>query len=104
MVEVFTLQVLTGAARQAAIARTAQLVAPGGRLLVIARAREAHEDHGRMPWPLTRAEIDSFQQWGLRTESIVDFIDQENVGPVRRWRAWLALSHCPGNTIARRRR
>jgi SAM-dependent methyltransferase len=87
VVEVFTLQVLTGTARQAAIARTAQLVAPGGRLLVIARAREEHDDPGQMPWPLTRVEIDSFQQWGLRPESIVDYVDAEDLGPVRRWRS-----------------
>ena len=36
VVEVYTLQVLTGAARRLAFARIAQMVAPGGRLLVIA--------------------------------------------------------------------
>jgi SAM-dependent methyltransferase len=88
VVEVFTLQVLTGAARRTAIARLARLVAPGGRLLVIARAREEHEARGEMPWPLTRAELEAFCDYGLIKDSIADFIDDESTGPVRRWRAW----------------
>ncbi|MEO3860972.1 class I SAM-dependent methyltransferase [Acrocarpospora sp. B8E8] len=88
VVEVFTLQVLTGAARRAAFARTAQLVAPGGRLLVIAGARDEHEAPGQMPWPLTRAEIGSFRAYGLSEDSVVDFIDVEERGRIRRWRAW----------------
>jgi SAM-dependent methyltransferase len=88
VVEVFTLQVLTGAARRTAIARLARLVAPGGRLLVLGRARDEHEDRGQMPWPLTRAEIESFRDYGLTEQSIVDFLDHESGGPVRRWRAW----------------
>ena len=80
VVEVFTVQVLTGAARRTAIARTAQLVAPGGRLLVIAGAHGEHDDPGQMPWPLTRAEIESFGGDGLTAESIVDFFDYESRG------------------------
>jgi SAM-dependent methyltransferase len=57
VVEVYTLQVLTGAARHTAFARVAELVAPGGRLLVIAGARDEHDDAGAMPWPLTRASL-----------------------------------------------
>ena len=93
VVEVFTAQVLTGHARRSAIARTAQLVAPGGRLLVIAKARDEHDHPGTMPWPLTRAEIESFGQHGLRAESIEDVIDHEVSGPVRRWRAWFTAPH-----------
>jgi len=87
---VFTLQVLTGAARRTAFARTAQLVAPGCRLLVIAGARDEHDDPGEMPWPLTRAEVESFGRYGLSEQSIVDFLDDEDRGLVRRWRAWFA--------------
>ena len=88
VVEVFTVQVLTGVARRTAIAHSAQLVAPGGRLLVIAGARDEHDDPGTMPWPLTRAEIESFGGHGLTARSIVDFCDDEYRGPVRRWLAW----------------
>lgn len=89
VVEVFTLQVLTGQARRTAFARVAELVAPGGRLLIIAGAREPEADPGEMPWPLTRSEIEGLRFYGLSIESIVDFIDEDPRGPVRRWRAWL---------------
>jgi hypothetical protein len=44
-------------------------------------------------WPLTRAEIESFGGYGLTAESIVDFFDDEDRGPVRRWRAWFTARH-----------
>jgi SAM-dependent methyltransferase len=88
VVEVYTVQVLTGPARVSAVARLAELVAPGGRLLVIAGAREETDHPGEMPWPLTRAEIESFRDHGLVKESIVEFRDTTERGLVRRWRAW----------------
>jgi SAM-dependent methyltransferase len=88
VVEVYTLQVLTGPARASAFVRLAELVGPGGRLLVIAGARDDGDHPGEMPWPLTRAEIESFQQYGLIKESIVEFLDRTERGSVRRWRAW----------------
>jgi SAM-dependent methyltransferase len=88
VVEVYTLQVLTGLARLRAFARVAQMVAPGGRLLVIAGARDEYDHPGTMPWPLTRAEIESLCEYGLSRDSIVDFIDHEGERTVRRWRAW----------------
>jgi SAM-dependent methyltransferase len=100
VIEVFTLQVLTGAARRTAFARTAGLVAPGGRLLVIARARHEHDDPGSMPWPLTRAEMESLHRYGLRKHSIVDFLDEEEHGPVRRWRAWFTAPNSGDRTAA----
>ncbi|WP_433172321.1 class I SAM-dependent methyltransferase [Actinoallomurus sp. CA-150999] len=83
VVESYTVQVLRAEARERAIANTADLVAPGGTLLVIARARDEADDPGRMPWPLTRTEIASF---GLPAGRIEDLYDDENP-PVRRWRA-----------------
>lgn len=89
VVEVFTVQVLTGTARRTAVARIAAFVAPGGRLLVVAGARNDHDDPGSMPWPLTRQEIESFQDHGLQTTSLVDVVDDDSDGRrVRRWRAW----------------
>jgi hypothetical protein len=46
-----------------------------------------------MPWPLTRTEIESFRRHGLSEVSIVDFIDHEDRGPARRWRAWSTAVH-----------
>jgi SAM-dependent methyltransferase len=90
VVEVYTIQVLAGAVREQAIAQTARLVMPGGRLLVIAGARDEDDDPGRMPWPLTRAEIESFGRPGLSQLSIVDYFDE--VDQVRRWEAWFAAN------------
>ena len=50
----------------------------------------------RRPWPLTRAELTSFRGYGLRADSIVDFIDHEEHGPVRRWRAWFTAPDSAG--------
>jgi SAM-dependent methyltransferase len=98
VVEIFTLQVLTGEARYTAVTRVAQLVAPGGRLLVIAGAREDDEDPGRMPWPLTRSEIEMFRDHGLIKDSLVDFIDEGPGGQrARRWRAWFTAAR-PGES------
>jgi hypothetical protein len=88
VVEAYTVQVLTGDARRTGIARTVDLVAPGGRLLLVARAREEHDDPGAMPWPLTRQELESFADQGLVTDSVADVVDDEDGQPVRRWRAW----------------
>ncbi len=87
VVEIFTLQVLTGQARHTAFAHTAQLVAPGGRLLVLAGARHEDDHPGDMPWPLTRAEIEQFTTYGLTASSILEVIDEESRGPIRRWTA-----------------
>ncbi|WP_203974541.1 class I SAM-dependent methyltransferase [Planotetraspora silvatica] len=86
VVEIYTLQVLTGEARERAVARVSSLVAPGGTLLVIARARLDREPAGEMPWPLTRDEIESFAGHGLDAAEITDFHDDEDP-PRRRWRA-----------------
>lgn len=96
IVEVFTIQVLTGPSRGMALAQLAHLLAPNGQLLVIARAREEHDPPGAMPWPLTRAELESFRDHGLVPTSIVDYFDDGADGPVRRWTAW--FTRCPGDT------
>jgi SAM-dependent methyltransferase len=92
IVEIFTLQVLTGPFRRAAMARLARMLAPAGRLLVIARARDEQDPPGEMPWPLTRAELDSFDEYGLTTQVVADVIDHEDRGPVRRWQAWFTAA------------
>lgn len=84
--ESYTLQVLPPAARAAATATLASLVAPGGRLLVLCRARDRNEPEGRLPWPLTREELDRFIEHGLTQLSCESFFDDESP-PVRRFRA-----------------
>jgi hypothetical protein len=80
------LQVLVGDVRRQAISRLAELVAPGGRLLVVTRGRGELDPPGAMPWPLTTAELDQFTQEGLDLVAIEDYLDDEDP-PVRRLRA-----------------
>ncbi|HTR45765.1 MAG TPA: SAM-dependent methyltransferase, partial [Verrucomicrobiae bacterium] len=55
-----------------------EFVAPGGKLLVIARGREEGEPEGQgPPWPLTREEMDGFRRAGLEEESFEDYADPE---------------------------
>jgi SAM-dependent methyltransferase len=81
VVEIYTLQCMPPELRARAAEALASLVAPGGRLLVIARAREPGESEGAMPWPLTRAELEAIP---LPMRSIEDVLDDESP-PVRRW-------------------
>ena len=69
VVEIFTVQALPIRLRPRATAAVADTVAPGGRLLVVARLREDGEPEGEgPPWPLSQAELDLFGATGLRLE------------------------------------
>ncbi len=85
--EAYTVQTLQGTARCTAISRFARLLAPGGTLLVVARAREDDGPPGRMPWPLTRTEIEAFAVDGLSLTLLEDLSDTTEDPPVRRWQA-----------------
>ena len=87
VLESYTVQALPRSLRASAIERVASLVAPGGDLLVICRGREDDEDEGSLPWPLSHAEIDSFQRHGLKRTSFENYIDTKNDPPTRRFRA-----------------
>ncbi len=87
VVEIYTLQPLYGEARARAIAAVHQPVAPGGTLLVIAFATAEDDpvrDPAMMPWPLTRAEIET-AGGPLRAREIEYFMGQDPALP--RWRA-----------------
>jgi SAM-dependent methyltransferase len=86
--ESLTVQSLPVRLHREAIARVADLVGPGGTLLVVSTGRsEADGPVAGPPWPLTRAEIEAFaSDGGLRTVRIEDLRDA--VRPeIRRWRA-----------------
>ncbi|WP_460530194.1 class I SAM-dependent methyltransferase [Flindersiella endophytica] len=87
VVESLTVQALPLRYRAAAIAAVASTVAPGGRLLVIAAARpdDAPPDGGP-PWPLSRAELESFGRDGLSSVRIESLAVPRDPA-VRRWRA-----------------
>ena len=86
VLESYTLQVLPSNLRADAVRCIASFVAPGGTLLVISRGREPNEPEGKMPWPLTKAEMALFDHQGLKKVSFEDYIDREDP-PVRRFRA-----------------
>jgi hypothetical protein len=67
------------------VQQIAGLVAPGGRLLVVCRGRNAEEPEGRMPWPLTIDELEAFKAFGLKEVLSEVFLDDETP-PVRRFR------------------
>lgn len=83
--EAYTFQVLPPELRRVAIKKTAEFLRPGGMLMVVARGREEADPEGKMPWPLTRAELTAFTQLGLAEESFEDYLDSEEP-PVRRFR------------------
>ena len=70
--EAYTIQVLRGEARAACARSIGSLVAPGGRLLVVARSRTEDGPEGAMPWPLTRRELDAFGEFDALGEPGLD--------------------------------
>jgi SAM-dependent methyltransferase len=73
--DAYTIQVLRGEARTACARSIGRLVAPDGRLLVVARSREEDDPVGAMPWPLTRLELDAFGRPGLDLASLVELVE-----------------------------
>lgn len=86
VIESYTLQVLPRSVRGVAMARLAELVAPGGTLFIVARARDEDGPEGAMPWPLTARELATFETMGLEKLELEDLVDAETP-PVRRFRA-----------------
>jgi SAM-dependent methyltransferase len=72
VVESLTVQSMPVAFHAQAIANVSRMVAPGGTLLVVAKAREGDGPIDGPPWPLTRAEIEAFPRDGLEAVRIED--------------------------------
>jgi SAM-dependent methyltransferase len=89
VLECYTLQALPPDVRARAMECVAGFVAQGGKLLVIARARDEADPHGEMPWPLSQKELRHFTEIGLRELSLEDYMDSEDP-PVRRFRVLYA--------------
>jgi len=85
VVEAYTLQVLPPELQATAARSLARALAPGGRLLVICRARDEDEPCPGLHWPLTRSAFSTFEAEGLVEEHFEDFLDGE-LPPVRRFR------------------
>jgi SAM-dependent methyltransferase len=85
VVECRTVQSLPDSVRAHATSSVADLVRPGGTLLVVAAARDEGPPGGGPPWPLTRSEVEAFAHGGLEPVGIEDLRDPDPA--VRRWRA-----------------
>ena len=85
VLESYTLQTFPVPLRLRAMKAIAELVASQGKLLVIARGRNANEPEGDFPWPLLNDELKFFQETGLREVSFEDYCDNEDP-PIRRFR------------------
>jgi SAM-dependent methyltransferase len=86
--ETYTLQALPAEILPAARKALADLVRPGGRLLVIARARDEGQGTDGPPWPLARSDLDAFAGNGLVLERLDDL--PPGVTANRHWRAVLS--------------
>ena len=76
-----TIQALPGEFRVRALNAIADMVAPGGTVLVSCRSRLTGEKENEFPLPLDRAEIDGFVRAGLR-EEVFEAYDDDQDPPV----------------------
>jgi len=84
--ECYTLQALTTELIPKALSALKSAMAPGGRLLVIARARGEADEIKGPPWPLPPSVFDKAKRQGLAALSIED-IPAVAGGTSRHWRA-----------------
>lgn len=86
VVESQNVQALPRALRATAVEQERGFVRPGGTLLVLAAALgETDDPTDGPPWPLTRAEIETFGTGGLSAVRLEDLADAGDP-PVSRWR------------------
>jgi SAM-dependent methyltransferase len=84
VVETYTTQSLPVRLRPTVVLHVGRFVAPGGTLLVLAVARDLGEPMDGPPWPLSRADIESFAVEGLEMVSVEEIRDPPDT---HRWRA-----------------
>ena len=87
VVEIITVQALPAPPQHQAIVNVGRLVGPGGTLLAVEAVREEHERAPELgPWPLSRADINTFATDGLIPIAIDLTTGPEGPADVR----WLA--------------
>ncbi|HEX3723174.1 MAG TPA: methyltransferase domain-containing protein [Nitrolancea sp.] len=79
VLESCTLQAIPAEIRPEAMVQVAALVAPGATALIICRGGEPGEIDDRPPHPLTRAELQRFQQVGLAEVAFDDVPGRKGV-------------------------
>jgi SAM-dependent methyltransferase len=83
--ECYTLQALTAGLIPQALAALRSALAPNGRLLIVARARNETDVISGPPWPLPPSVFEMAKQLGLAALSIEDIPAAEDLS--RHWRA-----------------
>ena len=86
--ECYTLQAISQPLIPQALGILASLLAPGGKLLLVARARSEDEEVSGPPWPLPPSVFDIAKTQGFEPLVIEDITATANVGR-RHWRAVL---------------
>jgi SAM-dependent methyltransferase len=84
VVETYTTQSLPVRLRPTVVLHVGRFVAPGGKLVVLAVARDVGEAVDGPPWPLSRADIESFAVEGLEVLSLDEIRDPPGT---HHWRA-----------------
>jgi 2-polyprenyl-3-methyl-5-hydroxy-6-metoxy-1,4-benzoquinol methylase len=92
--ECYTLQALSAPLLPRALAALASFLAPGGKLLIIARARDEDAEAEGPPWPLPPSIFTEARRQGLKPLSIEDITATAEVGR-RHWRALLGRADDP---------
>jgi SAM-dependent methyltransferase len=77
VLESYTVQALPAPLRERALRAVADLVAPGGRLLLLSFARDDGQLVEGPPWPLSHADLEPLVALGAVCESFEDVIDGE---------------------------
>ncbi len=86
VIEIYTIQALPANIRPNAITCIGNFVAPNGKLFVVCRGRNPEDVCDRLPFPLTKAELNRFTDTGLVQVSFEDSIDTLDTAPARRFR------------------
>jgi SAM-dependent methyltransferase len=84
VVETYTTQSLPVRLRPTVVLHVGRFVAPGGHLVVLAVAGDGDEPIDGPPWPLSRADIESFAVEGLEVLSLEEIRDPPGT---HHWRA-----------------
>jgi len=92
--ECYTLQALSSELIPQALAALKSALAPGGKLLIVARARDEADEIKGPPWPLPPSVFDEAKCQGLTALSIED-IPAITGGASRHWRALFRRAQNP---------
>ena len=71
--ECYTIQALKHDFRRLSFGAVANLVAPGGKLLLICRSRGDDQEVEGPPWPISRAELAVMADFGLTERTVEEF-------------------------------